>query len=325
MPARHSEKAWGTSTIPAAGPRPRDHEARGLLGARHHLPPGAGVAHLALQRVATGGEPVVEGQRDVGHLAGPNASARFSHSVVAANTVAALRIAQREGEDGIGRVGQEPHAHAHRARRALLEDLGAQARAVLRPPLDDHRGAAARDLRLGLALAVGRGPREVELQIAARDVPGRADLHDLAALEQHRAVAEALDLVHVVRDEQDRAPLALGLVQDVVALLLERGIAHGEHLVDEQEVRVDVDHHREREPDLHARRVVLQLEVLELVQLGEVDDRVVALAASSGVRPSITALRRTLSCAVRSGLKPTPSSMNGAMRPRSQISPASAL
>ena len=37
----------------------------------------------------------------------------------------------------------------------------------------------------------------------------------------------------------------------------------------------------------------------------------------------MTALIRTLSRAVRSGLKPTPSSMNGATRPRVQISPES--
>ena len=42
------------------------------------------------------------------------------------------------------------------------------------------------------------------------------------------------------------------------------------------------DHHREGEADLHARGVVLELEVLELAQLGEVEDRVVALARLVG-------------------------------------------
>ena len=46
--------------------------------------------------------------------------------------------------------------------------------------------------------------------------------------------------------------------------------------------------------------------------------------ASAGVRPIITALMTTLSRAVRSGLKPTPSSMNGDIRPAMLIVPASA-
>ena len=39
--------------------------------------------------------------------------------------------------------------------------------------------------------------------------------------------------------------------QDVVALLLEGGVADGEHLVDEQQVGVDVDH------DAKARRTCM--------------------------------------------------------------------
>src|SRR3712207_7731041 len=48
---------------------------------------------------------------------------------------------------------------------------------------------------------------------------------------------------------------------------LEGGVAHREHLVDEQQVGVDVDHDGEGEADLHPRRVVLQREVLELLEL----------------------------------------------------------
>ena len=47
--------------------------------------------------------------------------------------------------------------------------------------------------------------REVELGVAPRHLAGAADRDDLAALEQHRPVAEALHRVHVVRHEQDRA------------------------------------------------------------------------------------------------------------------------
>ena len=66
--------------------------------------------------------------------------------------------------------------------------------------------------------------------------------HDLAVLEQQRAVAEALHRAHVVGDEQDRLPLRADALELVEALLLERGVADGEHLVDEQDVGVDLDH-----------------------------------------------------------------------------------
>ena len=58
----------------------------------------------------------------------------------------------------------------------------------------------------------------------------------------------------------------------------ERGVADGEHLVDEQDVGVDLDRDREGEADVHARGVVLELELLELAQFGEVDHLVVARA-----------------------------------------------
>ena len=67
----------------------------------------------------------------------------------------------------------------------------------------------------------------------------------------------------------DRPALVADPVELVVALLLEGGIAHREHLVDQQHVRVDVGHDREAQPDEHARRVVLDLQVLELLEAGE--------------------------------------------------------
>ena len=58
------------------------------------------------------------------------------------------------------------------------------------------------------------------------------------------------------------------------ALLLELRVADREHLVDQQDVGVDVDRHREAEAHVHARRVVLHRLVDELLEPGEVDDLV---------------------------------------------------
>ena len=101
-----------------------------------------------------------------------------------------------------------------------------------------------------------------------------AEVAHLAVVDQHRPVAQALDRRHVVRDEHERLARAAASVEDVHAALAERGIADRQHLVDEHDVGVRLDHHGEREPDHHPRRVVLELEVGELAQLGEVEDRV---------------------------------------------------
>ena len=55
-----------------------------------------------------------------------------------------------------------------------------------------------------------------------------------------------------------------------------RGVADREHLVDQQDLGVDLDRHREREAHVHPRGVVLQPHVEELLELGEGDDVVEA-------------------------------------------------
>src|SRR5262249_9371685 len=73
-----------------------------------------------------------------------------------------------------------------------------------------------------------------------------------------------------------RPTLALEPVELLEALLLESGVAHGEDLVDQQNLRVDLDRGGERKADEHPRGVVLELEVDELLELGERDHLVEA-------------------------------------------------
>ncbi len=58
----------------------------------------------------------------------------------------------------------------------------------------------------------------------------------------------------------------------LVAPTLELLVADRQHLVDEQDVRVDVDRDREPEAHVHARRVVLHRRVDEPLEAGELDD-----------------------------------------------------
>jgi hypothetical protein len=85
-----------------------------------------------------------------------------------------------------------------------------------------------------------------------------------------------------VGHEHDGAALALELLDPLHALALEGLVAHGQDLVDEQDVGVDVDGHGEGQAHVHAARVELDLGVDEPLDAGEVDDGVevgVGLAA----------------------------------------------
>ena len=73
-------------------------------------------------------------------------------------------------------------------------------------------------------------------------------------------------------DLLDRANDLLQLAHQLGAVLQPAGG------VDQQHVGVDLDSDGEGKSDVHARRIVLQLELLELLELRELDDVVVARA-----------------------------------------------
>ena len=58
------------------------------------------------------------------------------------------------------------------------------------------------------------------------------------------------------------------------ALLLELGVADGEHLVDDQDLGFQMRRDGEGEPHIHARRVALDRRVEKFLDLGEGDDLV---------------------------------------------------
>ena len=71
-------------------------------------------------------------------------------------------------------------------------------------------------------------------------------------------------------------PLFAELLDLLGALALEAGVADRQHLVDEQDLRVDVGRDREPESNRHARRVVLHGCVDEVGETSELDDVVEA-------------------------------------------------
>ena len=104
------------------------------------------------------------------------------------------------------------------------------------------------------------------------DLGGVALRHDPAPLEEDRPVAELHDPVHVVGHEHD----TLGALDQVEHALLrlraERLVAGGEHLVEQQDVRVDRGGDREAQAGPHAGRIGLDRRVDERADVGELDD-----------------------------------------------------
>ena len=158
-----------------------------------------------------------------------------------------------------------------------------------------------------------------------RDLVRVADRRDVAAVEQHRAVAVLLDRAHVVGDEDDRAVRAADLVEDVACTSAGR---------------------RRRRPRAPRRSAGCRRPTGSSPRTRAAPASPTSSSSASGRRtprarrtrsprraaprprsrdrPIITPLRITFSRAVSSTLKPTPSSMNGATRPAIRIVPASA-
>ena len=73
-------------------------------------------------------------------------------------------------------------------------------------------------------------------------------------------------------DEDDGASVPRDVAHLAEALLLELDVADGEHLVDEEDLGLEVRGDGEREPHLHPARVALDRSVEEALDTGELDD-----------------------------------------------------
>ena len=93
-----------------------------------------------------------------------------------------------------------------------------------------------------------------------------------AMLEEDPPAAKALHDRHVVAHEEDGAALARDLAHLADALALEARVPDGQHLVDEEDLRLQVSRDGEREPHGHSRRVPLHGRVEESRDLGKRDD-----------------------------------------------------
>ncbi len=154
---------------------------------------------------------------------------------------------------------------------------------------DERRG---RDRRLAGAplaqagAALGRVRLVGERPPVARDRLTRRPVErDTPVVEEHRALAEALDRRGVVGDEDDRAALLLEPEDPPEALPLERLVTDGEDLVEQEDVGVEERRDREAEPHGHPGRVRPHRTVDRVLELGEGDDLVEPLPDVGPAQP----------------------------------------
>src|ERR1035437_3436672 len=110
------------------------------------------------------------------------------------------------------------------------------------------------------------------VEVTADNVPGVTHRLELAVLKPRGLVAHAIDQRHRVRHHDDGGTALAQLEHVVEALALELLIAHGDDLVDDEDLGVDSDGDRETETHVHAAGVDLDGGVDELPDVCEVND-----------------------------------------------------
>jgi len=163
---------------------------------------------------------------------------------------------QAEGERRLGRNQRyASQGMAHQLR--LLQHQGGASRIAL-----DREPAGRRMLHLAGPLVGGKG-------LVGSPIGDQPPM-----LQQHRAIAELLDQVAFVGNQDHGHPAGPELEQASQTAVAEGGVPDRQRLVDEKDFRFDVRRDRKAQPEGHTRRVELDRHVRERLQLREGQDRV---------------------------------------------------
>src|SRR6266513_158333 len=179
-----------------------------------------------------------------------HAEHRVAHALRIAVTDLDRGRLRRLEDDAVLPIGTED------PRARDLDLLGAPARADL---------SASRTLALLLLADL--------LVVGVDDVVRRAFRGEDALVEPDGALAEPRDRAQIVRDEHDRLLRRAELPDLREALVLEVLVPDREHLVHQENVRLEMHGDRETEAHVHAARVGLHRRVKEAPDVGELRDR----------------------------------------------------
>ena len=93
-------------------------------------------------------------------------------------------------------------------------------------------------------------------------------------VQDEPGLAQAGDRTHVVAHEDDGPPLLRDVPHLAQAFLLKRRVPHGQDLVHQDDLRLEMGGDGEGQAQIHAGGVVLDRRVQEALDLGEADDLV---------------------------------------------------
>ncbi|MNV54495.1 hypothetical protein D3C71_1466910 [compost metagenome] len=96
---------------------------------------------------------------------------------------------------------------------------------------------------------------------------------DLATFQPQRCLAETLDLLQRMGDEQNRGAPRADLLDPCQALHLEADVSHRQRFINDQHVRLGMDGHGECQAHVHAAGIGLDRPIEEIADVGEGDDR----------------------------------------------------
>ena len=86
----------------------------------------------------------------------------------------------------------------------------------------------------------------------------RPERNDTALVDPHRAIAERLYGVQIVRNQYDGYACSLKIRDAGKTFFLKFCVAHCQHLVDKKDIRLDMDRDRESEANLHSGGIGLE-------------------------------------------------------------------
>src|SRR5580700_4637190 len=110
-------------------------------------------------------------------------------------------------------------------------------------------------------------PSEHRRLIPRQHVVSAARHAHRAAIDPRHPVAQPPDLVHLVTHQHDRPPCPRHVPHLPQALLLKIDVPHRQHFVHQQNLRLQVRRHRERQPHVHPARIMLHRRIDELLDL----------------------------------------------------------
>ena len=177
---------------------------------------------------------------------------------VGAKHVVAQPVTQHEAHRQIvhRRLFAQPHPHLHGLAHAQhpggalgIVHVHRQQHGALVARAHTH-GRLSHGRSLGLESAVFALGHQRVVQV--KHLVGRVVGHNAAAVQQHRAVAQAFDGARVMRHKHQRGALRPKLPNARVALVLKIHIAHRQCFVHDQHVRPQRGGHAERQAHLHA-------------------------------------------------------------------------